>query len=174
MTDPLLRSFLTTFWTARNRLTFRPCKRPFCNPSYLRALAQRHCFRSQGVPKAFSRQTDATPRVVRNQRTPNKTGHPKLCETDRFRRFVCDLCIDRGQKQISGLRTCQNRGRTPARREIPWHTWSDPGHFCCGVSPSLLQIHRFAVECLRFSLEIPQGTPACFTMTILSSKNSGK
>ena len=31
--------------------------------------------------------------------------HPKLCETDRFRRFVCDLCIDRGQKQISGLRT---------------------------------------------------------------------
>jgi hypothetical protein len=43
----------------------------------------------------------------------------KLCETDRFRRFVCDLCIDRGQKQISGLRTFQNRGRTPARREIP-------------------------------------------------------
>ena len=95
----------------------------------------------------------------------------KLCETDRFRRFVCDLCIDRGQKQISGLRTCQNRGRTPARREIPWHTWSDPGHFCCGVSPSLLQIHRFAVECLRFSLEIPQGTPVCFTMTRTPTAN---
>jgi hypothetical protein len=98
--------------------------------------------------------------------------HPKLCETDRFRRFVCDLCIDRGQKQISGLRTCQNRGRTPARREIPWHTWSDPGHFCCGVSPSLLQIHRFAVECLRFSLEIPQGTPVCFTMTRTPTANN--
>jgi hypothetical protein len=42
----------------------------------LRALAQRRCFRSQGVPKAFSRQTPRV--VVKNQRTPNKTGSGSL------------------------------------------------------------------------------------------------
>jgi len=30
------------------------------------------------TPKAFSRQTDAKPRVVKNQRTPNKTGSGSL------------------------------------------------------------------------------------------------
>ena len=36
--------------------------------------------------------------------------------------------------------------------------------------------YRFtdSVECLRLHLEIPQGTPVYFTMTILSSKSSGK
>ena len=47
--------------------------------------------------------------------TSNYQFHTRLFETNRFRKFVSDLWIDRGLKPILGSGPTQNRHRTPSR-----------------------------------------------------------
>ena len=50
--------------------------------------------------------------------TSNYQFHTRLFETNRFRKFVSDLWIDRGLKPILGSGTTQNWRRTPRRLDL--------------------------------------------------------